>query len=63
MPFLERKQAVGGEVRFVARPEDGVRHSRSATWSTRLMRRLPFVVDFFLGRELRDEIQLPDYGF
>lgn len=25
--------------------------------------RLPFVVDFFIGRELRDQVQLPDYGF
>ena len=29
----------------------------------RLMRRLPFVVDFFIGRQLRDQVQLPDYGF
>jgi len=27
------------------------------------MRRLPFVVDFFIGRQLRDQVQLPDYGF
>jgi hypothetical protein len=29
----------------------------------RLMRQLPFVVDFFIGRELRDQVELPDYGF
>jgi hypothetical protein len=29
----------------------------------RLMQRLPFVVDFFIGRELRDRVELPDYGF
>ena len=29
----------------------------------RLMRRLPFVVDFFISRELRDQVELPDYGF
>ena len=29
---------------------------------TRLLR-LPFVLDFLFGRELRDEINLPDYGF
>jgi hypothetical protein len=27
----------------------------------RLMRRLPFVLDFFIGRELRDRLQLPDW--
>jgi hypothetical protein len=30
--------------------------------ATRLMR-LPFVVDFFIGRQLRDQVQLPHYGF
>ena len=30
---------------------------------TRLMVRLPFVVEFFLGREMRDQVELPDYGF
>jgi 2-polyprenyl-6-methoxyphenol hydroxylase-like FAD-dependent oxidoreductase len=29
----------------------------------RLMPRLPFVADFFIGRELRDQVKLPDYGF
>ena len=29
---------------------------------TRLMR-LPFVLEFVLGRELRDKIELPDFGF
>jgi len=24
---------------------------------------LRFVVDFFIGRELRDQVELPDYGF
>jgi hypothetical protein len=27
---------------------------------TRLMVRLPFVVEFFLGREMRDQVELPD---
>jgi len=27
------------------------------------MGRLPFVVDFFIGRQQRDQVQLPDYGF
>jgi 2-polyprenyl-6-methoxyphenol hydroxylase-like FAD-dependent oxidoreductase len=30
---------------------------------TRLMGRLPFVVEFFLGREMRDQVQLHDSGF
>jgi len=25
--------------------------------------RSQFVVDFFIGRELRDQVELPDYGF
>jgi 2-polyprenyl-6-methoxyphenol hydroxylase-like FAD-dependent oxidoreductase len=29
---------------------------------TRLLR-LPFVADYFIGRDLRDDIKLPDYGF
>jgi hypothetical protein len=29
----------------------------------RVMRRLQFVADFFIGRELRDQVELPDYGF
>ena len=33
MPFLKRKQAIGGEVRFLIRPEDVRSALRSATWS------------------------------
>jgi 2-polyprenyl-6-methoxyphenol hydroxylase-like FAD-dependent oxidoreductase len=53
---------LGGEGRFVHCPKAGVRHSvrNLVVW---LMRRLSFVVDFFIGRELRDRVQLPDYGF
>jgi hypothetical protein len=29
----------------------------------RLMRRLPIAVDFFIGRQQRDQIRLPDCGF
>ena len=30
---------------------------------TRLMVRLPFVVEFVIGREIRDQVELPDYRF
>ena len=32
-------------------------------FAARLMVRLPFVVEFFIGREMRDQVELPDFGF
>ena len=62
MPFLKRKQAVGGEVRFRRSPRRPAFGIAFRNLVTRLLR-LPFVADFLVGRELRDDIKLPDYGF
>jgi 2-polyprenyl-6-methoxyphenol hydroxylase-like FAD-dependent oxidoreductase len=60
MPFLKRKQESAARFAssFVPRTAFGI------TWRnlvTRLLR-LPHVADFFIGRDLRDDIRLPDYG-
>jgi 2-polyprenyl-6-methoxyphenol hydroxylase-like FAD-dependent oxidoreductase len=61
MPFLRRKQA--SAVRFASafapRTAVGIAFRNLVT---RLFR-IPLLADFFLGRELRHEIELPDYGF
>ena len=61
MPFLRRRQA------WVARSASAIAPKTAfgitfRNLVTRLFR-IPFLVDFFLLRELRNEIQLPDYGF
>ena len=62
MPFLKRKQLSAAKSASSIAPKTafGIRF-RSLV--VRLMRRLPFVVDFFISRELRDQVELPDYGF
>jgi 2-polyprenyl-6-methoxyphenol hydroxylase-like FAD-dependent oxidoreductase len=62
MPFLQRKQ------RSVARTASSLAPKTAfGIWfrnlALRLMRRLPFVVDYFIGRQLRDQVKLPDDGF
>jgi 2-polyprenyl-6-methoxyphenol hydroxylase-like FAD-dependent oxidoreductase len=61
MPLLRHKQAVAASFAsaFAPRTSFGLVFRNLVT---RLMR-LPFVLDYFLGRELRDKITLPDYGF
>jgi 2-polyprenyl-6-methoxyphenol hydroxylase-like FAD-dependent oxidoreductase len=61
MPFLKRKQATAAKFGSSLAPKTafGITFRNLVT---RLMR-LPFLVDFFLGRELRNKIELPDYGF
>jgi len=61
MPFLRRKQAMAARFAPMIAPKTsfGITFRNLVT---RLMR-LPFVVDFFIGRELRDDFKLPDYGF
>ena len=61
MPFLKRKQKSAAKFAssFAPKTALGIAFRNQVV---RLMR-LPFVVDFFLGRELRDEVQLPDYVF
>jgi len=61
MPFLQRKQGSAAKFASAFAPKTafGITFRNLVT---RLLR-LPFVVDFFFGRELRDDIKLPDYGF
>jgi 2-polyprenyl-6-methoxyphenol hydroxylase-like FAD-dependent oxidoreductase len=62
MPWLKRKQKSAAKFAsgFAPRTALGIAFR---TLVTRLMVRLPFVVEFFIGREMRDQVQLPDYGF
>lgn len=62
MPFLKRKQQSVAKTASSLAPKSafGIRFRNLAV---RLMRRLPFVVDYFIGRQMRDQVQLPDYGF
>lgn len=62
MPLLKRKQKSAARFAssFAPRTAFGITFRNLVT---RLMQRLPFVMDIFIGRELRDQVQLPDYGF
>jgi len=62
MPFLRRKQKSAAKFAssFAPRTAFGIAFRNLVL---RLMRRLSFVVDFFIGREMRDQVKLPDYGF
>jgi 2-polyprenyl-6-methoxyphenol hydroxylase-like FAD-dependent oxidoreductase len=61
MPWLRRKQQSAAKFAssFAPRTAFGIAFRNLVM---RLMR-LRFVVDFFVGRELRDQVELPDYGF
>ncbi len=61
MPILKRKQASAAKFAssFAPKTALGITFRNLVT---RLMR-LPFVLEFVLGRELRDKIELPDFGF
>jgi 2-polyprenyl-6-methoxyphenol hydroxylase-like FAD-dependent oxidoreductase len=61
MPFLRRKQASAAKFASAVAP----RTAFGITFRNLVTRlfRIPFLVDFFLLRELRNEIKLPDYGF
>ena len=60
-PFLRRKQATAARFAssFAPRSAIGIAFRNLVT---RLFR-FPFLGDFVLGRVLRDDIELPDYGF
>ncbi len=62
MPFLKRKQRSVAKSASSLAPKTafGIRFRNLVV---RLMRRLPFVVDFFIGRQLRDQVRPPDYAF
>jgi 2-polyprenyl-6-methoxyphenol hydroxylase-like FAD-dependent oxidoreductase len=59
MPFLKRKQlSVARSASSVAPKKAFGMRFRNVV--VRLMRRLPFVVDFFIGRQPQDQVKLPD---
>lgn len=61
MPLLKRKQTSTRKFAssFAPKTPFGIRFRNLVT---RLFR-IPFVSNFFIGRSLRDDITLPDYGF
>jgi 2-polyprenyl-6-methoxyphenol hydroxylase-like FAD-dependent oxidoreductase len=61
MPFLRRKQvsAVKFASSFAPKTTFGITFRNNVT---RLLR-IPFIANFLIGRVLRDDIKLPDYGF
>jgi 2-polyprenyl-6-methoxyphenol hydroxylase-like FAD-dependent oxidoreductase len=61
MPFLKRKQQSAANFASSLAPKTAF----GITFRNLVLRlmRQSFVVDFFIGRELRDQVQLPDYGF
>jgi len=61
MPFLKRKQdsAVKFASSFAPKSAAGIAFRNRVTW----LLRIPFIANFFIGRALRDDIDLPDYGF
>jgi 2-polyprenyl-6-methoxyphenol hydroxylase-like FAD-dependent oxidoreductase len=60
MPFLRGKQASAAKFAssFAPKTAAGIAFRN---WVTPLLR-VPFVADYLIGRDLRDEIALPDYG-
>jgi hypothetical protein len=61
MPFLKRKQESAAKFASSFAPKTAF----GITFRNLVLRlmRLPFIVDFFIDRQLRDQIELPDYGF
>jgi 2-polyprenyl-6-methoxyphenol hydroxylase-like FAD-dependent oxidoreductase len=62
MPLLKRKQKSAAKFASSFAPKTAIGIA-FRNLVTRLMVRLPFVVEFFLGREMRDQVELPEYGF
>jgi 2-polyprenyl-6-methoxyphenol hydroxylase-like FAD-dependent oxidoreductase len=61
MPFLRRKQASAANfaASFAPKSSFGITFRNLITYFLRF----PFVAEFFIGRDLRDDIKLPEYGF
>jgi 2-polyprenyl-6-methoxyphenol hydroxylase-like FAD-dependent oxidoreductase len=61
MPFLKRKQASAATFASSFAPKTylGITFRNAVT----KLIRVPFVAELFVGRDLRDDIELPDYGF
>jgi 2-polyprenyl-6-methoxyphenol hydroxylase-like FAD-dependent oxidoreductase len=62
MPLLKRKQKSAAKFASSFAPKTAMGIALR-NLVTRLMTRLPFVVEFFIGREMQDQVELPDYGF
>jgi len=61
MPFLRRKQQSAARFASSFAPKT-VPGLAFRDLSTRLLK-IPLIADFLLGRDLRDDIRLPEYGF
>ena len=61
MPFLERKQESAAKFASSFAPASAIGIT-VRNLVTRLFR-IPYLADYFVGRDLRDDIELPDYGF
>ena len=61
MLFLKRKQSSAGKFAssFAPKSAFGIAFRNQGTW----LLRIPFIADFFIGRTVRDDIELPGYGF
>ncbi len=61
MPFLRRKQAAAAKFAssFAPKSAIGITFRNLVT----PLLRIPFVADFFIGRDLGDAVVLPDYGW
>ena len=61
MPFLKRKQQSAAKFASSFAPESALGVTFRNLVSRLLL--IPAFADFFIGRDLRDDIELPDYGF
>jgi 2-polyprenyl-6-methoxyphenol hydroxylase-like FAD-dependent oxidoreductase len=61
MPFLRRKQAAAATFAssFAPKTSFGITFRNAVT----TLMRVPSIAELFIGRALRDDIELPDYGF
>lgn len=61
MPFLKRKQESAAKFASSFAPKSAL----GLTFRNQVTRlfQMPSLAEFFIGRDLRDDIQLPDYGF
>lgn len=61
MPFLKRKQEMAEKFASSFAPKSGF----GIAFRDRVagLLRIPFLADYFIGRAMRDEIEIPDYGF
>jgi 2-polyprenyl-6-methoxyphenol hydroxylase-like FAD-dependent oxidoreductase len=60
-PFLKQKQATAAKLASSFAPQTGIGIA-IRDFIVNLLR-IPIVANYFIGRDLRDDIQLPDYNF